>query len=74
MESICLKRKFEQEQLLFYIGFALEQGGRCTHQNDVAVIVWPGESESQGNSEPVSNSKSVPLEWKSTQHNPGEIE
>ena len=30
-----------------YYGFALEQGGRCTHPNDVAVIVWPGESESR---------------------------
>ena len=43
-------------------------------KNDVAVIVWPGESESQGNSEPVSNSKSVPLEWESTQHKPSERE
>ena len=31
-------------------------------KNDVAVIVWPSESESQGNSEPVSNSNPVPLE------------
>ena len=34
-----------------FIDLRLEQGGRFTHQNNVAPIVWPSESKSQVNSE-----------------------
>ena len=44
-------RKDYANKYVCFIDLCLEQGGRFTHQNNVAPIIWPSESESQVNSE-----------------------